>query len=56
MVIAEVPIPWRDIDGSKIRFGRDAASMLLGLARVRHRVNRRAQEAAAGTAEPIAAG
>jgi dolichyl-phosphate beta-glucosyltransferase len=37
--IAEVPICWHDVEGSKVRFARDPAIMLAGLSRMRRRVN-----------------
>ena len=35
--IEEVPVDWRDVPGSKLHVGRDAARMWLGLLRIRHR-------------------
>jgi dolichyl-phosphate beta-glucosyltransferase len=48
--IAEVPIRWRDVEGSKVRFARDPAVMLLGLSGVRRRVSRELAKAVADTA------
>jgi dolichyl-phosphate beta-glucosyltransferase len=48
--IAEVPIRWHDVGGSKVRFVRDPAVMLMGLSRVRRRVSRVAARADADEA------
>jgi dolichyl-phosphate beta-glucosyltransferase len=48
--IAEVPIRWLDVEGSKVRFARDPAVMLMGLSRVRRRMSRVAAKADADEA------
>jgi dolichyl-phosphate beta-glucosyltransferase len=50
LTVAEVPIRWRDVEGSKVRFARDPAAMLRGLSRVLRHVSRTAAEADADEA------
>ena len=33
--IQEVPVPWHDVEGTKVRLGRDVIGALIGLARIR---------------------
>jgi dolichyl-phosphate beta-glucosyltransferase len=54
--IAEVPICWRDVPGSKLRPIRDGLRMLLGLVRLRAALRRRAPAPIAPAVAPLRGG